>query len=149
MLMRRINSAVPSILRRTDLDDLFGNLLDTFSSCDVFPNHGRQLSPALSVRETDDAIAIEAELPGVAPKEIDITVSGQVLTIAGEKKESSEESNDGYYHAERRFGSFCRTVSLPSTVDTDKISAQHDKGVLTIRLAKRPSAVPKRIPVKS
>lgn len=149
MLMRRLNCALPTVFRRSELDDLFGNLLDTFSSSDLFPNHDRQLSLAISVRETDDAIAIEAELPGVDPKEIEITVSGQVLTIAGEKKESSEETSGGYYHAERRFGSFCRTVSLPSTVDTDKITAEHDKGVLTIRLPKRPSAVPKRIPVQS
>lgn len=104
-------------------------------------------TPSLDVSETEEAVTVRAEVPGVDPKDIDISVSGDVLVISGEKREEREERHENYYRAERSFGSFRRSVPLPASVDRDKISAEYDKGVLTIRLAKSEKAVAKRIPV--
>ena len=104
-------------------------------------------SPSLDVKESEDEITVRAELPGVDPKEIDVSLHGDVLIISGDKKEESEERREGYYHAERRFGSFRRSIALPAAVDEERIAAEYDKGVLTIRLQKSEKAAAKRIPV--
>jgi HSP20 family protein len=104
-------------------------------------------TPSLDVSESEDAITVRAEVPGVDPKDIDISVSGDVLIISGEKKEEREERRENYYRAERSFGSFRRSIPLPASVDRDKISAEYEKGVLTVRLAKSEQAVAKRIPI--
>jgi HSP20 family protein len=104
-------------------------------------------SPSLDVSETSDEIVVRAEAPGVDPKDFDISVSGDVLAICGEKREQSEEHRGNLYRSERRFGSFRRSVRLPESVDADKIEAEYDKGVLTIRLSKSEKAVGRRIPV--
>ena len=105
-------------------------------------------APSLDVSETDTDINIRAEVPGVDPKELEITVTGQMLTLAGEKKETTEHRDENVYRSERRFGSFRRSFQLPTPVDTEKITAEHKNGVILIQLKKQQSAVPKRIPVK-
>jgi len=105
--------------------------------------------PSLDVSETDADITVRAEVPGVDAKDIDIQVSGQVLTISGEKKESTESKGENYYHAERSFGSFRRSVQLPTSVDAEKVLAEYKNGVLLIRMKKEKGAVPKRISVRS
>lgn len=104
--------------------------------------------PTVDVTETDREVTVRAEVPGLDPDDLDISVIGQVLTISGEKKESSEKKGEDYYHSERRFGSFRRSVSLPASVDSEKVSAKHKNGVVTIVLPKVESERPKRIPVK-
>ncbi|KPK82502.1 MAG: hypothetical protein AMS25_02075 [Gemmatimonas sp. SM23_52] len=104
-------------------------------------------SPSLDVKESEDEITVRAELPGVDPKEIDISLHGDVLNISGEKREESEERREGYYDTERRFGSFRRSIALPAEVDQEKISAEYDKGVLTVKLQKSGRTAAKRIPV--
>ena len=106
-------------------------------------------TPSLDVSETDTEITVRAEVPGIDPKELEITVSGQMLTLAGEKKESTEQRGEGFYRSERRFGSFRRSVQLPTPVDTEKITAEHKNGVVLIQIKKDQGAVAKRIPVKS
>jgi HSP20 family protein len=105
--------------------------------------------PSIDVSETDTEVVVRAEVAGVAPKGIDVSLSGQVLTIAGEKKESTETQSENCYRSERRFGSFRRSLQLPASVDTEKVSAEHKNGVLTIRFKKLQSAQPKRIQVRS
>lgn len=104
-------------------------------------------SPSLDVTESEDGITVRAELPGVDPREIDVSLQGDVLIISGDKKEESEERREGYYHTERRFGSFRRSIALPAAVDQEKISAEYDQGVLSVRLQKSEKAAAKRIPV--
>jgi HSP20 family protein len=106
-------------------------------------------APSLDVSETDTEITVRAEVPGIDPKDLEITVSGQMLTLAGEKKETAEHRGENVYRSERRFGSFRRSVQLPTPVDTEKVTAEHKNGVLLIRLQKDQKAVAKRIPVKS
>lgn len=104
--------------------------------------------PAIDVSESDTEVKIRAEAPGVAAKDLDISISGNTLTIAGQKDESTEKKEENYYHCERRFGSFRRTIELPDTADTGKITAESDNGVVTIRVAKKPGAKPRQVEVK-
>lgn len=105
-------------------------------------------APPLDINETDGQIRIQAEIPGVSAEDIDISVEDDVLTIAGEKKEESERDEQGFHIAERRFGSFRRSVQLPATVDTENVDAQFDDGVLTVTLNKTQAQPRKKIPVK-
>ncbi|MDJ0945162.1 MAG: Hsp20/alpha crystallin family protein [Kiloniellales bacterium] len=92
------------------------------------------------VSESEDAIEIAAELPGLDEKDVELSLSDGVLTIKGEKKTESEEKKKNYYCRERRFGSFLRSFRVPDSVDDAKIQASFDKGVLEVILPKRPEA---------
>jgi len=96
--------------------------------------------PDLDVHESDKAVTIEAELPGVDEKEVTVTFNNGYLTIKGEKKTEHEEKKESYYLAERSFGSFERSLRLPDTLDDSKIQASFEKGVLKITAPKRPEA---------
>lgn len=106
----------------------------------------RSFSPSLDVVEGDDDFVVSVDLPGVSEKDIDITVANNVLTIRGEKKGENEEKGT-YYRKETWSGSFQRTISLPNTVDADKVDANMKNGVLSVRLPKREEAKPKRISI--
>ena len=113
------------------------------------PSWGSGWSPSIEVRESERELTVKAELPGIDPDDLDISVSGDVLTISGQKREENEERREGYYHSERRFGSFRRNIPLPVAVNQDDISAEYERGVLRINLPKSEKAVAKRIPVSS
>lgn len=106
--------------------------------------------PRTDVAETENALEISVELPGLDQKEIDVSLTDGALTIKGEKKSEHEESKKGYHLSERSYGSFYRTIPLPSGVDTDKANAQFKNGVLTVTLPKTPDALArvKKIEVK-
>jgi HSP20 family protein len=104
--------------------------------------------PPLDVCETDNEVTIRAEVPGIAAKDLDISVVGSTLSIAGKKEETTETKEENYYQCERRFGSFRRVIDLPETVDSDKVTAESDNGVVTIRVAKRPGVKPKHVEIK-
>lgn len=97
--------------------------------------------PELDVRENTKSIVIEAELPGVAEKDVSVTLANGLLTIKGEKKDQHEEKDETHYFSERSFGAFERCLRLPDTIDETKVEAKFDKGVLKITAAKRPEAV--------
>lgn len=105
--------------------------------------------PSLDIAETDDEITVEAELPGMDPKNLDVSIIGQTLTIAGEKKETSEKKERDFVRTERRFGSFRRRINLPAEIDADKVKAEFKDGVLTLKLRKVASAAPRRIKVSA
>lgn len=94
------------------------------------------VAPAVDVAEKDQAYELTVELPGIDEKDIEIKLANGMLTIAGEKKESREEKDKGYYLSERRYGSFQRIFQVPEGVDIDKIEANFAKGVLTVTLPK-------------
>lgn len=102
---------------------------------------GAIVMPELDVKESKDAITIEAELPGVEEKDVSVTFANGTLTIKGEKKQSKEETKENYYLAERSYGSFERALRLPESVDETKIEANFDKGVLKVKAAKKPEAI--------
>lgn len=110
-----------------------------------------RLSPSIDVSETDNAIEVTAELPGVEEKDIDVTLSNGMLTIKGEKRAEKEEKKKDYHLVERSYGSFHRSVALPEGVDTDKVEAHFDNGVLKVSVPKpaEARAASKKIAIKS
>ena len=122
---------------------------DFFRGFPLAPWTEQQLewAPPLDVGETDEAIQVTAELPGVDPKEVDISLTDDVLTIHGEKKAEKEERKRDYHRIERSYGSFTRTVRLPASVDPEKVEATFKEGVLTISLSKKEEAKPRRVKV--
>ncbi|QDU74619.1 Spore protein SP21 [Bremerella volcania] len=107
------------------------------------------LAPPLDMSETDKSISLRMDLPGVSPKEIDIQVSGNQLTISGERKEEKEEKEETYHRIERRCGRFSRSAMLPCSVQDDKVEAKYQDGVLQITLPKTAEATARHIEVKT
>ena len=104
---------------------------------------------ALDVIEDEDSYQVKASVPGVKPEDIEITYNKGVLTIKGEVKDDSEKTTGQYHLRERRFGSFARSISLPSTVEADAIQASYQEGVLTLSLPKAEEVKPKRIAINA
>jgi HSP20 family protein len=104
---------------------------------------------ALDVAEQADAYVVKASTPGVNPEDVEITLNDNTLTIKGETKADTAFKDEEYHVRERRYGSFMRTITLPVTVDADKVEATHENGVLTLRLPKAEAVKPKKIAVKS
>jgi HSP20 family protein len=103
--------------------------------------------PTVDLSETDTQIRVRAELPGIDPKDVDVSVSGDRLVISGEKKESKESSGEGWTHCESHYGAFSRAIPLPESVDPSKVTARYDKGVLMVDLTKSPSSTSRKVPV--
>ena len=106
-------------------------------------------SPKLDFSETKEAFVMKGEIPGVEPKEIEVSLEGQMLTIKGEKRQEKEEKDEQHYRMERSYGSFVRSVQLPAAVDGSKVTAAFKNGVLTVTLPKAPGAKGNLIPVKA
>jgi HSP20 family protein len=125
----------PFVSFRREMDRLMD---DFFSGFDLRPPSARSdiFVPHVDVVDTDKEIKVSAELPGMDEKDIEVALSADTLTIKGEKKEEKEEKGKDYYRSERSYGSFMRTVPLPLTIETDKVSASFAKGVLTVTLPK-------------
>lgn len=104
---------------------------------------------ALDVAEENDTYVIKASVPGVKSEDIDVTLTDNVLTIRGELKADEEIKEERYHVRERRWGSFMRSVTLPAPVDQEKIDANYENGVLTLRLPKSEAVKPRRINVRS
>ncbi len=106
--------------------------------------------PDVDVHENEKQVTIEVDLPGVDEKDVSVTMANGVLTIKGEKKSEREEKEENYYLAERTYGTFERSLTLPDTIDENQIEAKFDKGVLTVIAQKRPEAVKpeKKIEIK-
>ena len=108
----------------------------------------RSIYPAVDVLENDHEFMVYCELPGINQKEIDVSITSNVLTIKGEKKEAAEEQKDNYFRKETWSGNFQRTISLPNSVDTEKVNAGMKNGVLTIKAPIKEESKPKQISVK-
>lgn len=104
-------------------------------------------APAVDIYETEHELVVKADLPDVDPKELDIRVENNVLTIRGERKFEKKVSEDNYLRVERTYGSFSRSFSLASTVNSEAIHADYQNGVLTLSIPKREEAKPKQIKV--
>ena len=114
-----------------------------------FPGAAGAWAPEIEVLEGDKEITVRAEIPGLDVKDVEVAISGNRLTLSGEKKEESEDRKGGYYHSERRYGYFHRTIELPAGTKTDQVTAEVDKGVLTLKIPKTETAGVKRIPIKA
>lgn len=101
--------------------------------------------PAFEVKETKDSYVFKADMPGVEEKDLDITLTGDRLTVSGKRESEKEEDTDRFYAYERNYGSFSRSFTLPEGVDTEHCNAELKNGVLMLRLPKLPEVQPKRI----
>jgi len=130
---------------RSQINDLFEDDFG-YGATGLFD---RSISPRLDVVETDDAILVACDIPGVDAKDIDLDIVNNVLTIRGEKKPAISENEDTSgvknYRRETWYGTFQRTLSLPDSVNPDKVSAELTNGVLSIHIAKQEERKPKRI----
>ncbi len=149
-LVRRKNPAVTN--RDTGLDHLQRNINRLFDldwdfdrDLELFGGMG---APAIDLVEEQDNFVVTCDLPGVNKDDLDISVSGNALTIKGEKKDAREEKEGRYYRRETWSGSFQRTITLPETVDPNRIDAEMKNGVLTLTLPKREEVKPRQIDIK-
>src|SRR5512138_314763 len=116
---------------------------------DPFETMAGDWAPKLDVSETKDAMVVTADMPGVDPKEIEIGLTGDLLTLKGEKEKRTEEKEERYHRVERTYGAFLRSVRLPMAVDGSKVTATFKNGVLVVTLPKTPASKGTTIPVKA
>ena len=129
----------------SELDRLFDNFLsERTGSSDVLSDG----LPAVDVEETEHEFVVSAEIPGMQKKDIKISFEKNYLTLSGEKKAEKETKNGNFYHRERTYGKFNRSIPIPVGVMLDKIEAVYEQGVLTIKIPKTEEAKPKQIEIK-
>lgn len=110
---------------------------------------GNEWEPPVDIKELDDHFEVRTDVPGVEPKDIEVSMENGILKISGKRESEVKDEQDGYRRIEREYGEFHRQFMLPDSADPDKISAKCEKGVLEITIGKTPTRMPKRIPVKS
>lgn len=110
-------------------------------------NHNLEFAPRFDVKETKDAYVIRADLPGVREEELEVSLSGNLLTISGKREEEHWDEGDSYHAMERSYGSFARSFTIPDGVDAASITADLKNGVLSVQLPKKGDAQPKRIAI--
>lgn len=142
----------PLSAMRAEMDRVFDSFLGrSFGGLPSLSRSGwgDMLAPSIDLRESDKEFIVEAELPGINEKDIEVSLTHGVLTLKGEKKSEREEKKENYHLMERSYGSFHRSFQLGDAVDPDKVSATFDKGVLKVTLAKRAEAAKaeKKIPI--
>ena len=130
----------------------FRNAMDRFFSewpLGALQGGFTEMAPPLDVRETDDAYIIEVELPGVDPKDTEVSIEGRTVTIRGQFAEEQEKQEGNFLLRERRRGQFMRAVALPGMVEVDKATSQYENGELTITLPKAAQNRARRVEIKS
>lgn len=106
-------------------------------------------APLVDVSETDGEVLVRAEVPGIEASDLDVSISGNSLSITGSKKEEKEKSGEDFYQCERRFGAFRRLVELPESIDPDKVTADTEAGVVTVRIGKRSGVKARHVPIRA
>ena len=123
------------------LNSAFGNIKEGESPA------ASGFTPAVDVYEDAEKVVLKLEVPGIEEKDLDVSVEKNTLTVKGERKFEGEEKKENFHRIERRYGSFYRAFTLPSTVDTENVGASYNAGVLKPELKKKPEAQPKQIKV--
>jgi len=135
---------------RSQMDQMFDSFLrEPFGDWGSAFGAIKSWAPTIDVAQDEHEITVRAEVPGIDPKELDLTIEGDHLVISGEKKESTEKKVRDYYQVESRYGSFKRSVKLPPGADPQLVAAEYSNGVLTVRLQKSEAAKSKKIEVKT
>ncbi len=145
MFTRRL----PTMRRRTDQtpSNPIWDLMEDFRDSPFSLTREAVVVPALEMKEDDSEVTVRAELPGIDPKEVDVSLERGYLTIKGEKKQEKKQEKENYLHVETSYGSFSRTIPVPADIDPDKVRAGYKKGVLTITLPKKETAKPRRVEI--
>jgi HSP20 family protein len=151
--LSRRDSGNPFAEFQKEMNRLFDNFSENMFSLSPMKWNMPEISasyPKMDVSETDKDFKVTAELPGMDEKDIDVSISNEVLTIKGEKKAEKEEKKPNYYRMERSYGTFQRSIPLPMEVEKDQVQASFKKGVLSIVLPKSEKAVKesKKIEIK-
>lgn len=130
---------------RKEMDNLWNNFLGETS----FPrSFTKEWLPSVDISETDDQLRIKAELPGLDAKDVSVSISGDLLTIKGEKKKEEETKDEHFHSSERYYGSFQRSFRLPANIKTDEVDATFKKGILQLTLRKTEESRKKEIEIK-
>ncbi len=127
--------------------DLFDRFFEEINLPKLFSEE-KEWTPSFNISETDDNIIVEAELPGLDAKDVDVTLTNDILTVKGERKEEKEEKEENYYLKESHYGSFCRSIRLPNEVKAEDIDATYKNGVLKLTLPKAETERVKKIEIK-
>ncbi len=154
-LIRRGSTGSLAPTRLQDPFEMMHDIMRDLTRWDPFAEMGiagaRDLAtfvPSFEVRETKDAYVFKADLPGIREEDLDLSLTGNRLTVSGKREEEKRHEDDRYYAYERSYGTFSRSFTLPEGVDTDHASADLSNGVLTVSIGKRPEVKPKKIQVK-
>lgn len=154
--VRKENGSKPATLPATDprfepfrlMRDLMG--WDPFREMAPFAVQGTPgFMPSFEVKETKDGYSFKADVPGIKESDLDVTVTGNRLTISGKREAEKEEQTDTFYTYERSYGDFARSFTLPEGVDMNSVHADLNNGVLALSIKKTPEAQPKKIAVQS
>ncbi len=143
--MSRWNPLGEMVSLRQAMDRLFE---DSFVSPVGRSGEGAQLAPAIDVHETQDAVVVTASLPGVRPEDVEITMTGQTLTLRGEFKADESVDRGQYLYQERRYGTFHRQIQLPVRIQSDRAEASFENGVLTLHIPKAEEVKPRQIQIR-
>ncbi len=145
---RPFSQALDPSLDLTDIQVQMNRLFDNFLGQPSAPGlMERMWAPAVDMYETRNEVVVSAELPGISEKDIHLSITGDLLTIQGERRESDEVKDGSHYRRERWFGKFERTLALPMPVETGQVKATYRDGVLTVKLPKVEEIKPKEIKI--
>ena len=129
---------------RREMDRMFGRF---FGDWPWLEPSAPAWAPTMDISETEDQLKVRAEVPGMKPEDIQISLAGDTLTIKGEKKQEKEDKEENYFRVERSYGSFSRSISLPCEIEQDKVEASYKDGVLRITMPKCETAKAREIKI--
>jgi len=130
------------------LQNRVNSLFRDFNEAGESPLTTANFVPPVDIYEDENKVVLKLEVPGIEEKDLDVQVENNTLTVKGERKFEKEEKEENFRRVERRYGSFYRAFTLPTTVDPESVAASYNAGVLKIELKKKPEAQPKQIKVK-
>lgn len=129
-----------------DVNRLFRGTFNRGGANEMMPG---SWAPSVDIFENKDNIVLEAELPGMSPDDVSISIENNLLTLHGERKFEKKDDGDNFHRVERSYGSFTRSFTLPPTVSSENVDATFDSGILRLTLAKREEAKPRKIEIKA
>ncbi len=112
-----------------------------------YTSEGAGLGAPVDVYETDNNVVLKAAVPGMKPEDLDVTITGEVLTIKGELKPEESSGKRNYIRQERQYGAFCRQLTLPTAIDANRVTATFENGILTLEMPKREEVKPKSVKI--
>lgn len=130
-----------------DIQDEMNRLFNDFFGSGELPE-AADFVPGLDISETKNEIKVKVDLPGLTEKDVEVNLSGDILSIKGERKEETEEKEENYYRKERVYGTFLRQIQIPKKIKTDQVKAKFKNGVLHVTLPKAEEALEKGIKVE-
>lgn len=143
MPINRWNPVREVVVLQSRLNPLFGGMSTETEN----PQVPAGFTPAVDVYEDEKKVVLKLEVPGIEEKDLDVSIEKNILTVKGERKFENEEKEENFHRIERRYGSFYRAFTLPTTVDSENVAASYNAGVLKLELTKKPEAQPKQIKV--